>query len=348
MLSLVIFFLIYLIVFALAGRQMLFYSKNITRYQHGHLSYRDYWIVSCALIFVCTFKGSWLPDTQPYIDSFYYGDSRMEFMWSLFRSITLWTGTPTSIFFIYSVIAVSLTIRFIRKYCNTPILSLLVWMSYIFIIQDMIQIRQGVASAIFLNTIPFIQEKNWKKFFGFNFIGVLFHISALTVLPLYFISVKKIHKNIFLWMIPACYFLYFAKLGLVFLIQYIQIDFIQALWITKSTMLDVTEGVNLFNIRQLILVTICIIIWLNIGKIKRYSTNSILYIKIFTIAISSFIILFDVPDIASRINVIYSVSEIIAIPALLYIPRQRIYGKIIVLGISLLFFSTYYTRFVLP
>ena len=348
MLSSVIFFLLFIWVFALAGKQILFYSGNKLCYNQGCLNKKDYLIITCFLIFVCTFKGYWLPDTIPYIESFFQGDSRMEVMWSIFRGATLWTGNPSSIFFIYSLIAVTLTIRFIKKYSSSPILSLLIWMSYIFIIQDMIQIRQGVSSAIFLNTIPFIRKRNWKKFFGFNIIGVLFHISALTVLPLYFINVRKLHKRFYLWMIPACYFLYFAKLGVVFLIQYIQIDFIQALWITKSTMLDVTEGVNLFNIRQIILVSICIFLWMNIEKIHRASPNSVIYIKIFTIAISTFIILFDVPDIASRINVIYSVSEIIAIPALLYVPHQRIYGKIVVLGISLLFFSTYFTRFVLP
>lgn len=349
MLSTTVLFLLYILVFTLAMKQA--FHPNSQSYIYnwgGSLNNGDYLIIAIALIIACSFKGTWLPDTQPYIDAFYNDDSRMELMWSFFRRITLWTKTPSAIFFIYSFISIFFTLRFLKTYCRTPLMSLLIWMSYIFIIQDMIQIRQGVSSAIFLNTIPYIQNRDWKKYFGFNIFGCLFHISALAVLPIYFLDSKRIQRNLFLWMIPIAYFLFFAELGLVFLIQYIQIDFIQALWVTKSTMLYVTEEVNLFNIRQIILVSINIILWLNIKKIYSYYPSSLLYIKIFTIAIVTFIILFDVPDIASRLNIIYSISEIVAIPALLYIPKNRIYGRLIVLSISLLFFITYFYRFVLP
>ena len=308
---------------------------------------RDYIFIALILILACAFRSERIADTTPYMEAFYEGNSRMEFMWEFLRMLTFWTKTHVSIFFIYSLITTFVVLRFILKYSPFPIFSILIWISYIYIIQDMIQMRQGVASAIFLLSIPYIQQKKWKKFLFLNIIGAFFHISALAVIPLYFINTTRLQKKLFISLIFISYILFFSKLGLVYLIQYIPIDFIQSLWLTKSTMLDVTSGVNMFNIRQIILVIICVCLWLNISCISDKNKNVILYIKIFTIAISTFILLFDVPDIASRINVIYSVSEIIAIPSLIYIYRRKIYGKILVLGISIVFFFTYYSRFIL-
>lgn len=212
----------------------------------------------------------------------------------------------------------------------------------------MIQIRQGVASSIFLYSIKYINSREFGKYFLWNIIGATFHISALAVIPLYLLGLIGLHKKLFIMLIPVAYCLFFLNLGIVYLIQYIQIDFIQSLWITKSTTLSATENVNLFNLRQLLLICLCLLLWFRIDFIVSQWPACLIYIKIFTVSLVVFILFFDVPDIASRINVIYSITEVFAMPALLYSSRNKKLNKSMVLMVSLIFFMTYYTRFVLP
>ncbi len=322
--------------------------KNAKYYGYGSKFGNLYPILGVILILSIIFRGIWMPDYGDYVTSFFSDDNRMEITWILFRSMTAWTGEPKIIFLIYGSISVIFTIKAIVSQSKAILISLLVWISYIFIIQDMIQIRQGVSSAIFLYTIRYINSRNLNKFIIWNLIGATFHISALAVLPLYLLGKIGLHRKLFLIIIPIAYCLYFLQLGVVYLIQYIEIDFIKSLWITKSQTLYVTERVNLFNVRQIILVLISMFLWVYIKNINRYWAESVIYIKIFTTSLVVFILFFDVPDIASRINVIYSVAEIIAIPALIYSSKHMLSYKYCVLFISVIFFTTYYSRFVLP
>ena len=321
---------------------------NKKLYLTSYKFYHQCLFIGLLLVFVIIFRGEWLPDYTPYCEAFYHGDSRLEIMWGIIRSLTLWTGSPHALFGIYGAIAVFFTLSGIFRQSKTIVFSILVWLSYLYIIQDMIQIRQGVASALFFYSIRFITEKRWKPFIALNLIGATFHVSAIAVLPLYFINTQKLQSKFYLFLIPLSYCLYFFKLGIVYLIQFIPIDFIQFLWETKSQTLDVTAGVLLFNFRQIAMVSICIFLWFHIKRILAFYPSCIVHLKIFTIAIAVFILLFDVPDIASRINVIYTSAEIIAIPAAMYAFKRLNLGKLAVAGISVIFFFTYYSRFVLP
>ena len=306
-------------------------------------------IIASCLITVCVFRGDWMRDYAQYVEAYFSNDERMEISWKIICYLTDWAKTPLLVFFFYASISVSITIWAIVRQSKTVLLSLLIWISYIFIIQDMIQIRQGVASAIFLASIPFIREHNFKKYLIYNCIGAIFHISAIAVLPIYLLrKSNSTNKKIYLSLIPFSYILLFLNMGIVYIMQYIPIDFIQSLWITKSQMLYVTEGVNLFNMRQILLIIISTILWLRIDNIRKAYPESILYIKIFTISICVFILLFDVPDIASRLNIILAITEVIAIPSLLFLTPYRMFNKTTVIIISIVLFSTYFIRFVLP
>ena len=306
-----------------------------------------YIVTWLLVILIVLFRPSNMPDYSNYVDAFLYGEERMEFATSALVSIArFFSDSHLVVMFFYDFLAVTITMFAIKKNSHFIWGAILVWMSYMLIIQDMIQIRQAVSSAIFLMSVPCIYQKNLKGYLQLNFIGVFFHYSAIAVFPLYFISSKKRYKWFYLLLIPISYITYFMGMQVAYIIEHINIDFINALWLSKSTSLNNTEDVNLFNSRQIIQILICYSFWFNIDKIESMIPQTLLYLKIYTIGIAVFILFFDVPDIASRINVLYMVIEILLIPMLILVPSKRILGFCLFLFVILTFFATYYFRFV--
>ncbi len=59
------------------------------------------------------------------------------------------------------------------------------------------QVRQGVALSIFLYSIKYIEQKNFKKYFLWILCASLFHYTAIALLPVYFL--KNIHLHPIIW-----------------------------------------------------------------------------------------------------------------------------------------------------
>lgn len=82
-----------------------------------------------------------------------------------------------------AVLAVSLKVFFIAKYSFYPLVSLVVYFVTILLINDMGQIRYGLAMSLMLLFFHEIVRSHIKKAFFFFFLAVLFHYSALIALP---------------------------------------------------------------------------------------------------------------------------------------------------------------------
>ena len=307
-----------------------------------------YCIIGLLLVMAVITRPSSMVDYSNYVEAYIKGSNRFEPSFSIIRNISLtFTDSHLLMMFIYGSISISITMVAIYKNSYTLWYSVLIWLSYIFIIQDMIQIRQAIASAIFLYAIPYIESKQIKIYILLNIIAILFHYSALAFLPLYFLSPQKSYKLFYTLLIPVSYILYFGNTQLIYILQNIDIDFITNLWNTKVNTLEVTEDVNLYNKRQIIQVAFCTLLWINVDKITKTIPSALLYLKIYTIAICTFIILYDVPDIASRLNVLYIIVEVIIVPIAAITLKPQFIWKIIILLMAIVFFTTYYYRYVL-
>lgn len=90
---------------------------------------------------------------------------------------------------------------------------IIVYLSFIFQLHEMTQIRTGVMSGLFLLAIQPIAERKWVKALLLIGIGAFFHISALVLIPLVFLSNKDMSlKSRMIWMaiVPISYVVYFV------------------------------------------------------------------------------------------------------------------------------------------
>lgn len=93
-----------------------------------------------------------------------------------------------------SFVSIGLKYKFIKKLSPLPFISFFIYYLLFFVINDMEQIRHGVAIAICLYAIVYIIEKKPIKYAICCSIAFLLHSSAILFIPLYFL--RKVNLSL--------------------------------------------------------------------------------------------------------------------------------------------------------
>lgn len=134
------------------------------------------------------------PDTESYEEMYYSKEDSISMMLTepsfgiitdILQSMSLGIN---ALFFAYAILAVPVQLSALWRFSRIPLLTLTVYLSYYYMIHDMVQIRCAVASGLFLWAIYFYVEQ--KKLFSLLFIlaGTLFHYSAIAGLVIFFLG----------------------------------------------------------------------------------------------------------------------------------------------------------------
>lgn len=125
--------------------------------------------------------------------------------------------TPVRLMIIsYGILGVSLNLYAIKKISYFPILSLILYLGVSYYLHQLTLAREGIASAIFMLSIPDIVNKNFKSFILKTIFATLFHYSAIVMFFAYFINTKKTEffEFLFYLLLPVIGIgMYFMKIG---------------------------------------------------------------------------------------------------------------------------------------
>lgn len=295
------------------------------------------------LVIVATFRPSNMSDYSNYEYVFRTGDDeRMEpgFM-GMVRFLKNFVYEPRFFFACFAILSIGIRLRAIQKLSPFISLSLLIYLSNVFVLHDMIQIRCAVASSLALFAFNYIYERNGKFFLLTCGLALLVHYSAVLMLPLWFLNVYKTQRLFFLFLIPVSYVLAITGHLVGSYVQYVPIEVVQNLWATYdyATQHGLDDGVNIFNILHLFRCALCMFLCYNINYISKYNGIAILLVKIYAISLASFILFSDISAFAFRISEFLQVVEILLLPMLVYKFKQRFIGKLVVVMIGLVFLS---------
>lgn len=192
-------------------------------------------VLAIAMILIAGLRevGS-TPDTEAYSDM-YYGkyeavlesvtEPTFTFISKILNSFSL---SVTSLFLTYAIISTIIHLSFFWKFSKFPFLTLTIYISYYYMMHDMVQIRAGVAAGLFLWAVYYFAESRKKLSLCFIFMGILFHYSATTGLVIFLFN-DKLPKwqRIFLYsIIPIGFVAYFTNIDISYLIP-------EDLWGTK-------------------------------------------------------------------------------------------------------------------
>jgi len=250
------------------------------------------------------------------------------------------------IFLFYALLGGTLKLIAIRQLTELKFLTLLVYFSSYFLLFEMTQIRAGVAAGALLLCIKPMQERRLGKFLLFAFIAFLFHYSALVIFPLYFISPNKINTKLYLALVPAAYIMYFLRIDIFSLINYLPIGLIQAKISSYSFYAEQDASINLFNVIQIFRCFVALIFIWKWELLLRHNAYAILLIKIYILGLFVFVAFANIPGISSRISELLLVVEIILIPFIFYICKEKRLARLVITIIALGFltFSLFYTK----
>lgn len=113
----------------------------------------------------------------------------------------LFDASPFTLYVLYGTVMIPLYINAFKKLSVNPLYSFLVFLILFYPNHGANQIRQGLAAAIFLNSIKYIYEKKLGKYILLILLASLCHYSAVILFPIYFI-VNRRYNIIFYVLLP--------------------------------------------------------------------------------------------------------------------------------------------------
>lgn len=243
---------------------------------------------------------------------------------------------------IYFSFAIIIKLYAFNRDADFFLLSFFTYISFYLVLHEVVQIRVGLAIAIFLLALKDLSNKNLFSFLFKIFIASLCHYSALIALPLYFLNGYKINKNCWLFfiIISVCfgvfsehYYDFFVRL-----ISYIPGAIGAKL---QRYVILMSEGVHseiyFFNYYNCVLTFLSAIFIVFSDKIK--GEFRIINIKIFILSQCSFFMLSFLPVLAYRVSEFLSVSLIYVFTYFLFIFKNKRVTYLLLLFILMAVFA---------
>ena len=280
-------------------------------------------------------------DSHNYYINFIHSDTteQMEPAFLLISSICYHIVQDVhSLFLVFATIGVSLVFISIKRLTPLKFLPILVYMMNLYPLHELTQIRAGVASGLFLFSLIYISEG--KKIFAFVCIllACFFHISALVLFPILFLSNKPFSWKWRLALnaaVPVCVVFY-----------YLDIDFITLIPISFiSEKIELYKHVNDFGdiekarlMSPFPLIKIFFFVYLTYfaDTIKEYVSSTYLLIKVLGISIVAYFAFASFPIMSMRLSELYGIVEIVTFPCLIFTISPKIVGRLFVCIIALI------------
>lgn len=247
------------------------------------------------------------------------------------------------VFVVFALISISLKYNVIKKCSPFLLLSVLVYYSNTFLLQDMTQIRAGVAGAIVLySVLQYAKKTKAIEFVILISLAATFHITALLFLVVLLFdpyAVSRKYIIIYFLMLFGAYLSYYLGVNFLTLLNFIPISYVQykfSDYINQSQGADFVP-VNIFSVMQilhLLIVTLSFVI----ARKKSLIGKGVLFLKIYSLSPLAFIVLSSLPVFSLRVSELFSISEIILLPSLVLLFKQRNFAKLVVVGICFIMF----------
>lgn len=210
---------------------LLFMSCLLLSFFEERIKHSDkiilYVLLGLSMIFIAGLRavGS-TPDTESY-ELMYYEKSNVlvakateptfELIASFLRSMSLGVN---ALFFAYAIISVPIHLVAFWKFSKIPFITMTIYVSYYFLMHEMVQIRAGVAAGLFLLAIYYYVEKRKVMALMFILLGITFHYSAAAGLVIFFLkdNFPKWQKILLSAIVPIGLVVYFSRVDLSLLI----------------------------------------------------------------------------------------------------------------------------------
>ena len=306
-----------------------------------------YGLSGLVMVLIAGFRdGNTVGDYKNYLAMYESPDNYLT-VESSFKLISHFTkaigASPYFLFLIYAAIGISCKFIAIKRLTSLLFLSLVIYISNVFLLYDMTQMRAGVAAGIFLLAIPSLAARKGLHYLMLILFASFFHYSALALLPLYFINNRafSVKSKYFWWVIIP--FGFVANLLIGDITAFIPIEAVRVkLELYQQLQEQGVQGykdANLLSPTFLFRAALYYFLLYKYDLIRQKNKYFPLLIKIEGIALFLFPALSFISLLGYRLSELFGMVEIILYPLIIYTLKPQSAAKAVGIGIGLLLLS---------
>ena len=245
------------------------------------------------------------------------------------KIVSCFTSNPFWIIAIAAFIALSLNFRCYLKYSPYILLTLLLYFCHTFLLREMIQIRSGIACAICLSAIPFVEKKQWGAFLLAVALAGMFHTISwafLIVYPFYWFRFsRKMLARLLVICLVIAFVCPFGKL-LSLLPPFPLFDKIMIYM--HDTDHNQTLGVLTNPVIMKLLAVSCVGLFFY-GHLCACSRHFRILFNMLVIGTCWMLVFNDFSIVAARVATLFTTSEVIIIPMFFWLLKENFFHKLV-------------------
>ena len=344
----------YFILFFFFSSCLIAYVEDLLPKKQLYLIYAFFGV---CLVLMCGFKEIGLdPDSENYAQTFqnYYSDKAQESVEFTFIAISaflnLFTNDAHILFLFYAIIGVSLKLFAFTKFNNSHLFLLLAaYLSYYYVVQDMMQIRTGVMTGMSLLAIKEIcNNRRWIAL-AYIIVGSCFHISGVIMLPFLFLRNKSftlISGSIWSAVVVMALILSSKGGSIMDILQYIPyVGDKMAVYQKAAEAGTAQSTINSFGVFHVASVLLFLYLMLMSKPITSEDNCFPLLMRLYAIGLISYTLLGFIPDLGARASHVFRIVSIMLIADVAYTIRPR-WAGILCSQLIALFYLNYELQFI--
>ena len=256
----------------------------------------------------------------------------------------LFSDDVHTIFLFYAIIGISLKLFAFRRLTNFLYLPIAVYLANYYVLHDLTQIRASIASGLMLFTIPYIGDNRKKVAMCLLLLAVMFHYSAIVLLPLIFLKNTDLSvKERWIWaaLIPIGYFMYFIQVNIA---TFIYVPYVSDKIDIYNDLRNkglVGDEINVFYWVFILKCFVYMYVLYFYDTIKQQTKFLPLVIKIMGVSLFLYLFLAQMPILSFRLSELFGISEILMFTYISYTINPQWLGKCVVCIISVTLSALY-------
>ena len=242
---------------------------------------------------------------------------------------------------IFALIGVGLKLLCIRKVSPFPALSIALYLGSYYLIQEMTQIRAGVATGFGLLSMYQLSRGNRRGAVFFSLLATAFHFSALAFLPVALLfSNDRLNRRGYLALLligAATTFLHFNFVRLIVSVLFARLDPRISTYVQMSP----TQHVEVLNPVFWMKAVICAVAVVKIENLKKRWPISVILVKCYCMSFFAFGLLSAIPAAALRLRELFGVVDILLIPMVVAAFREKMLVRLGLVAFAIVSFLLY-------
>lgn len=291
-------------------------------------------LIAIGLIAMCIFRSDELADYQMYENLYRMGggENLRQDIEASFVTIVKLSPTFLILLGIYATLSVGSHIMGIFKNSPNIWLSLVVYLSYYFVLHDMIQMRVAIGLGIILYAVRYITERKILPYMLLVGIAFWFHKSMALFLPLYFIPYKNLNKWVWSGIILMALVMGYTNNAFGYVAKFIPVDFIDAY--VRSYMGNRDYVASKLGIQSALMAFVAIFLLFNLKEIKRHYPLAVPVLMFYIISQLCYLLFVDIPVMRARLGELFGTFDIFAF-AMLPLASKKYYYPLMIVSILL-------------